>query len=64
MTLTARFAQLRLAQMMLTRLPMGQIGGVVPTLAEARWAFPMAGLPVGLIGWTVFAGGVSWVWRI
>ena len=56
MTLAARLAQLRLALMMLTRLPMGQFSGVAPTLAQSRWAFPVAGVPVGLIGWGVFSG--------
>jgi len=51
-----RFAQLRMALMMLTRLPVGVFSGPVPTLEQARWAFPLVGLPVGLIGWGVFAG--------
>ena len=54
-----RISQLRLAVMMLTRLPMGQISGPVPTLAEARWAFPLVGLPVGLIGWAGGAGAAA-----
>lgn len=57
MRLAARLAHLRLALMMLTRLPVGRFSEAVPTLAQARWAFPLAGLPVGLIGWGVFSGG-------
>ncbi|MFZ1471254.1 MAG: adenosylcobinamide-GDP ribazoletransferase [Paracoccaceae bacterium] len=54
--LSGRLAQLRLALMMLTRLPMGRFSGTAPTLAQSRWAFPLAGVPVGLIGWGVFSG--------
>lgn len=50
-----RLAQLRLAIMMLTRLPVGQLSDPVPTLAQARWAFPLVGLVVGLITWAAFA---------
>lgn len=55
MTLRRRLDELRLAMMVLTRLPMGQLRQPVPTMAEARWAYPLCGLPVGLIGWACFA---------
>ncbi|MGP6085454.1 adenosylcobinamide-GDP ribazoletransferase [Antarctobacter jejuensis] len=55
MTLRRRMNEMRLAMMMMTRLPMGQLRVPVPTLAEARWAFPLCGLPVGLLGWAAFA---------
>lgn len=51
MTAAARFAQIRLALMFLTRLPVGQLADPVPSLLEARWAFPLVGLLVGLCGW-------------
>ncbi len=47
----ARFAQMRLALMFLTRLPVGQLADPAPSLLEARWAFPLVGLLVGLCGW-------------
>ena len=50
-----RLHEIRLAVMFLTRLPVGILPEPVPTLAEARWAFPLAGLPVGLAGGLVFA---------
>lgn len=43
-----RLSEVRLAMMMLTRLPMGTIPQPVPSLTQARWAFPLAGLPIGL----------------
>ncbi|WP_246594314.1 adenosylcobinamide-GDP ribazoletransferase [Mameliella sediminis] len=56
MTMARRVDELRLAMMMLTRLPMGQLRDPVPTLAEARWGFPLVGLPMGLAAWAGFAG--------
>jgi adenosylcobinamide-GDP ribazoletransferase len=41
--------------MMLTRLPMGTLPAPVPEIAQARWAFPLVGVPMGLAGWAVFA---------
>ena len=55
-----RIAEGQIALMLLTRLPAGNIAGTAPSLAAARWAFPLAGLPVGL----VIAGayiGLSWL---
>ncbi|MBT55358.1 MAG: adenosylcobinamide-GDP ribazoletransferase [Mameliella sp.] len=56
MTLRRPLDELRLAMMMLTRLPMGRLADPAPTLTQARWAFPLVGLPLGLVAWAVFAG--------
>ncbi|MBV0892711.1 adenosylcobinamide-GDP ribazoletransferase [Paracoccus sp. Z118] len=50
-----RLAELHLALILLTRVPFGRLRDPVPTLGAAAWAFPLAGLLVGLI-----AGGVMW----
>ena len=42
-----RIAEVQVAFMLLTRLPAGRLGGYVPELAAAKWAFPLAGLVVG-----------------
>jgi adenosylcobinamide-GDP ribazoletransferase len=52
--LRRRWDEARLALMLLTRLPAGRIAPDIP-LARSRWAYPLAGLPVGLI-----AGLVHW----
>jgi len=52
-----RIRETRLALMMLTRLPAGSFPLPPPPMTAARWAFPLTGLPVGLIGWAVLAGG-------
>ncbi|SFS81599.1 cobalamin-5'-phosphate synthase [Sulfitobacter marinus] len=48
-----RLAEIRLAVMMLTRLPVGDLQDPAPSLAEARWAYPLVGLIVGLIAWAI-----------
>lgn len=55
----ARLNEARLALMFLTRLPVGTLKGDPPTLAEARWAYPLVGLFVGLVGWAVHHGGLA-----
>ena len=50
-----RLAEAQLAVILLTRLPLGRLRDPVPPLGAAAWAFPLAGLLVGLIG-----GGVMW----
>lgn len=42
--------------MLLTRLPAGRLPEPAPPLAASRWAWPLVGLPVGLIGWATLAG--------
>ena len=49
-----RLAEAQVAVMFLTRLPAGRLPAKVPTLAEAAWAFPLAGLVVGGISGAVF----------
>jgi adenosylcobinamide-GDP ribazoletransferase len=47
--LAQRVNELRLAVMMLTRLPVGRLQDPAPGLPDAQWAFPLVGLVVGLI---------------
>ncbi|ETX28270.1 adenosylcobinamide-GDP ribazoletransferase [Roseivivax isoporae] len=54
-----RLSEAQVALMLMTRLPAGRIRGAVPHLAAARWAYPLAGLPVGLIVWAVLAGALQ-----
>ncbi|MBY6200974.1 adenosylcobinamide-GDP ribazoletransferase [Maritalea mobilis] len=49
--LRRRWAEMRLAVVLLTRLPVGRMQDSATTLAEARWAFPFVG---------VIAGGGLW----
>ncbi|SDI12790.1 adenosylcobinamide-GDP ribazoletransferase [Alloyangia pacifica] len=51
-----RLRELQVAVMLLTRLPAGRIPGQAPSLSAARWAFPLVGALVGLIGWAAYAG--------
>jgi len=44
--LPARFGELRLAMMLLTRLPVGRLGAQL-VLSSAIWAYPLAGALVG-----------------
>jgi adenosylcobinamide-GDP ribazoletransferase len=53
---TRYWNEFRIAMMLLTRLPMGGFSGQVPSLSQARWAYPLVGLPIGLIVWAVWAG--------
>lgn len=58
-----RLAEARLAVILLTRLPWARLRDPVPSLGAAAWAFPLAGLPVGLIAgaamWAALATGLS-----
>ncbi|MCV2892059.1 adenosylcobinamide-GDP ribazoletransferase [Lentibacter sp. XHP0401] len=47
--LAQRANELRLAVMMLTRLPVGRLQDPAPSLPDAQWAFPLVGLIVGAI---------------
>src|SRR5690625_5084893 len=49
--LRRRLAELQIALMFMSRLPAGPIRGDVPGLADARWAYPLAGLAVGGLAW-------------
>lgn len=44
-----RVEEARLALMLLTRLPSGRLAEPAPTLADARWAYPLMGLVVGAL---------------
>ena len=57
--LAARTAEVRLALLLLTRLPAGRLAEPVPPIAAARWAFPLAGAVVGLLTWAVHAGALA-----
>ncbi len=63
MSPAARRDEIRLAAMMLTRLPVGRIADA-PPLARAAWAFPLVGVAPGLAAWAAFAavGGVAGAW--
>ena len=45
----ARVAEAQLALMLLTRLPAGRLPEPAPAIGTAAWAFPLAGLAVGLV---------------
>lgn len=60
--LRRRWSELQVALMLLTRLPAGRLRGDVPTLAQAAWAFPLAGLVVGAIVAGIFETGRGLGW--
>ena len=51
-----RLAETQMALVVLTRLPVGHISQPVPELAAIRWAFPLAGLFVGVITASFYVG--------
>jgi len=53
-----RLTEARLACVLLTRLPMGHIAHA-PTLGATLWAFPLAGVLVGLAQGGFLAGGLA-----
>jgi len=57
--LRRRIAEAQVAVMFLTRLPAGPLPDKVPTIAQAAWAFPLAGLLVGAISGAVFVAMAS-----
>lgn len=48
--MAARSDQLRLAFLLLSRLPAGRIAGPVPPISAACWAWPVVGAALGAIG--------------
>ncbi|WP_206240254.1 adenosylcobinamide-GDP ribazoletransferase [Novosphingobium terrae] len=60
--LRRRWSEAQVALMLLTRLPAGRLRGDVPTLAQAAWAFPLAGLGGGAIVGGIFALGQALGW--
>lgn len=57
--LAQRLAELRLAFVFLTRLPVPLDEGRPSTLAQAGWAFPLCGAAVGLIAWLGYVAGAA-----
>ena len=57
--LGGRSTEARLALMLLTRLPVGLLVEPLPPIGAARWAFPLAGLPVGALCWAAHAGALE-----
>jgi adenosylcobinamide-GDP ribazoletransferase len=55
----AALAQIQLAFMLLTRLPAGQLPDPAPRINAAAWAFPLAGLAVGLGAALVLLGAAA-----
>jgi len=52
-----RLAELRLAFVFLTRLPVPLDEARLSTVAQAGWAFPICGAAVGLVAWLGYAAG-------
>ncbi len=50
-----RLTELRLAFMMLTRLPVGQIAGDAPPVGRSAWAWPLVGVITGALAAAVLA---------
>lgn len=46
--LNTRLNQVKLAMMLLTRIPMGNLADPVPSTASSGWAWPLAGLAISL----------------
>ncbi len=59
-----RLAELQVAVMLLTRLPAGRLAGAAPSLAQASWAFPLAGALVGALVAGVLAAGQALGWQM
>lgn len=51
-----RLAEMRVAMTLLTRVPAGRINDPAPSIADACWAFPIAGLVVGAVTALVLVG--------
>ncbi len=61
--MSGRGAELRLAFLLLTRLPVRAVSGEAPSMAASSWAWPVVGLAVGAIssvaGYFALAVGVT-----
>jgi len=57
--LAQRLAELRLAFVFLTRLPVPLDEARPATVAQAGWAFPVCGAVVGLVAWLGYAAGAA-----
>lgn len=55
----ARVEEARLALMLLTRLPAGQLRTPVPAIGTSAWAFPLVGLVVGALAGAVLAAALA-----
>jgi adenosylcobinamide-GDP ribazoletransferase len=53
MDLGRRIHELRLALMLLTRLPVGRLREPVPALSDAQWAYPLVGIVIGSICFSI-----------
>lgn len=55
-----RLAELRLAALLLTRVPAGPpLAEPVPPLSAASWAYPVVGACLGALAWAVVAGAMA-----
>ena len=54
-----RLAELRIAAMTLTRLPVGRVANPAPGIATAAWAFPLIGLVIGCFSALAYSLAVS-----
>jgi adenosylcobinamide-GDP ribazoletransferase len=52
--LNTRLNQFKLAMMLLTRIPVGNLADPVPSTASSGWAWPLAGLAISLPGCLVY----------
>jgi adenosylcobinamide-GDP ribazoletransferase len=57
--LAQRLAELRLAFVFLTRLPVPLDEARPSSVAQAGWAFPICGAVVGLVAWLAYAAGAA-----
>lgn len=55
----SRLDEVRLALMLLTRLPVGRMAEPMPSIAASSWAFPLAGSCIGAIT-AIVLGGAMW----
>lgn len=58
MTMQTRVEEFKLAVMLLTRFPAGRLREPLPPMQDAAWAYPLAGLLVGLAGAAALMAGL------